>query len=344
MNFIVNQPAAPKMKNVESERRDDVSRIFAFFALFACLAFYSLSANGAAEYQTDKQALATLRRDFKNPPPLEVGENLVYEVRYSRFPLYVTVGIVTFDYLGPAANKPASESQNNGDQGAPLIKGLNVEYNPAPDDRFLRLRATAVSKGILISLLGIDVQDRFETLVDANDFSARLNVKEIKEGKKNSIESSVFDRASQQVKYLITDLNNPQAPPRAKFLPHQDGMMSLLSAFYFVRLQKYKEGETIRFPVSADEQNYQFDIVVGKREKLKTDCGKVKTVRLEPKLFGPGQLISRQGEMTMWVTDDKRHTPLRLIAKTSAGTITARLTNFKKNCKIEDAETEESQK
>ncbi len=320
-----------------------MKRIF-ITSLLALVSLAIISANGAVEFQSDNQPAAALRRDFKNSLSLDIGEKLEYEVKFSRFPLYVTVGLVTFEYLGPVAHKPMNDAQANGNQAEPLVKGLNVEFSPAPDEQFLRLRATAVSKGMLIALFGVDVKNRYETLVDANDFSARLNFKEIKEGKKNTAESSVFDRASQQVKYLTTDLANPQTPPRAKFLPLQDGMMSLLSAFYFVRLQKFKEGQALRFPVSTDEQNYRFEIVVGKREKLKTDCGKVKTVRLEPKLFGPGQLFSRQGEMTMWVTDDKRHAPLKLVAKTSSGTVVAKLINFKNNCKIEDTETEEAQK
>ena len=94
----------------------------------------------------------------------------------------------------------------------------------------------------------------------------------------------------------------------------------------------------IRFPVNDDGVNYQFDIVVGKHEKLKTDCGKIKTIRIEPKLLGPGQLISRPGEMTMWMTDDNLHIPVKLVARTSSGTVNAKLTNFKNKCKLIDDE------
>ncbi|MGH9833476.1 MAG: DUF3108 domain-containing protein, partial [Blastocatellia bacterium] len=261
-------------------------------------------------------------------------------------PIYATVGIVTFENLGVVANSPAAATQptNGQKESGPLIKGLNVEFAPAPDEQLLHLRATAVSKGMLIAILGIDVRDRFETLVDMRDFSARLSFKETKEGKKHTALSALFDRADQQVKYLGADLNKPDTPPRAKLLPRQDGVLSLLSAFYFVRLQKFKEGQMLSFPVSTDEENYQFEILVGKREKLKTDCGQVKTVRLEPKLFGPGRLFTRQGEMTMWVSDDDKHVPLRLVAKSSAGTVTAKLLNFKKNCNIIEQEDEKPEK
>jgi hypothetical protein len=222
---------------------------------------------------------------------------------------------------------------------------MNTAFTPAPDEQILRLRATAVSKGMLVALFGVDVRNRFETLVDMRDFSARVNFKEEKEGKKHIVQSTIFDRAEQQVRYLTTDLTKPDAPPRAKPLPREEGMLGLLSAIYFLRLQKLKEGEMLSFPVSADEANYQFEVLVGKRESLKTECGKVKTVRLEPKLFGPGRYFNKlQGEMTMWVSDDNKRTPLRLVAKTSRGTFSAKLLNFKNKCNIIEQEDEGKRK
>jgi Protein of unknown function (DUF3108) len=292
--------------------------------------------------------IATLRRDFKDSFPIPVGEKLEYEVRLSRFPLpNVSLGVLTLENLG-AVTSPQNSGAAAGDQQkapAPLIEGMNTEFTPAPDEQLLRLRATAVSKGMLIALFGVDVRNRFEALVDMRDFSARVNFKEEKEGKKHIVQSTIFDRAEKQVKYLTTDLTKPGAPPRAKPLPREEGMLGLLSAIYFVRLQKLKEGQMLSFPVSADEENYQFEVLVGKRESLKTECGKVKTVRLEPKLFGPGRFFNKlQGEMTMWVSDDNKRTPLRLLAKTSRGTVSAKLLNFKNKCNIIEPDDEGKQK
>src|SRR5262245_2582920 len=290
---------------------------------------------------------AQLRRDFKDSFPIPAGEKLEYEVRLSRFPIYASLGVLTFENLGPVTSRPDSGGAATDQQKttAPLIEGLNSEFTPAPDEQLWRLRAIAVSKGMFTAIIGFDASYRFETLVDLRDFSARANIKEMKEGKKHVIQSTLFDRAEQQVKYLTTDLTKPDTPPRAKPLPREDGMLSLLSAIYFVRLQKLKEGQMLSFPVSADEANYQFEVLVGKHESLKTECGKVKTVRLEPKLFGPGRFFNNlQGEMTMWVSDDNKGTPLRLVAKTSKGTVTAKILNFKKKCNIIEPEDEGKKK
>ncbi|HEY7180919.1 MAG TPA: DUF3108 domain-containing protein [Blastocatellia bacterium] len=285
--------------------------------------------------------VATLRRDFKDSFPIPVGEKLEYEVKLSRFPIHASLGVLTFENLGAVTIRQNSDAavgerqQAPATLPAPLIEGMNIEFSPSPDERLWRLRATAVSKGMFVTLLGFDANYRYETLVDMRDFSARANVIEVKEGKKHVVQSTLFDRDEQQVKYLTTDVNNPALQRRAKPLPREEGMLSLLSAIYFVRLQKLKEGQMIAFPVSSDEANYHFEVLVGKRESLKTDCGKVKTVKLEPKLFGPGRLFSKvRGEMTMWVSDDNKRTPLRVVARTSKGTITAKLLNFKNKCNI----------
>lgn len=291
--------------------------------------------------------VATLQRDFKDSFPIPAGEKLEYEVKLSRFPIpSVSLGVLTFENLGAVANRQDSGAAAGDQQKAlaSLIEGMNAEFTPTPDEQLWRLRATAVSKGMLIALFGIDVNNRFETLVDMRDFSARLSFKEEKEGKRHVVQSAVFDRDEQQVKYLTTDLKKPDAMPRATRQPREDGMLSLLSAIYFVRLQKLKEGQMLSFPVSDGEANYKFEILVGKRESLKTECGKVKTVRLEPKLFGPGRYFKPKGEMTMWVSDDNKRTPLRLVAKTPSGTYSAKLLNFKKNCNIIEPEEEGKQK
>ena len=281
--------------------------------------------------------VAPLRRDFKDSFPIPAGEKLEYEVRLSRFPIYASLGVLTFENLGAVTSRQDSGAAAGDQQKAPapLIEGLNTEFTPAPDEQLWRLRATAVSKGMFTAIIGFDASYRFETLVDMRDFSARVSFKEEKEGKKHIVQSTLFDRAEQQVKYLTTDLAKPDAPPRAKPLPREEGMLGLLSAIYFVRLQNLKEGQLLTFPVSADEANYKFEVLVGKRESLKTECGKVKTVKLEPKLFGPGRYFHKlQGEMTMWVSDDNKRTPLRLLAKTSKGTVSAKLLNFKNKCSI----------
>jgi hypothetical protein len=301
---------------------------FALFALFA-----SSFAQQPAQPQLNLP-LAQLQREFKSLP-FKPGEKLVYEVKFTKLKIAAKVGEVTFEYV--------NEWQRAVTNGEPVFAGLNVDFKPDAAERFFRLRGSADSKGILTAIIGLDVHNRYETLVDKRDFATRLHFRTIKEGKKQQAQAAQFERAQQGVTFTSNDLSKPEAVAQTKSLPRAEGMLDLLSAFYFVRLQKLKEGELLRFPVSDDGENYVFEIVVGRKEQLKTDCGKINTIKIMPKLFGPGQLIARPGTMTMWLTDNKAHVPVKLIAKTGGGTVSARLLNFKNNCQIAEPGKEELQ-
>jgi hypothetical protein len=317
--------------------------------------------------QKRRYPLAPLRQDFSQGLPLPVAEKLTYEIRFSRFPIYATVGTVTFENLGlvsiprpveepmpvlgdelPPATDPTSEETLPMPPAPaatlpPLIEGLQEEYRPRPGEELIRLRSTATSKGILLGILGIGVQDRFETLVHRRDFTARLHLTEIREGKRHRIQSAIFDPEFQTIRYQSHDLANPNAPVKIKLLPRQEGMLSLLSALYFVRLQRLREGQMLVFPVSDDEENYQFEVLVAKSEKIKTNCGEVKAIRLEPQLFGPGRFFNRKGEMVMWLSRDRAQVPLRMVARTTSGTVSANLLNYRPNCQIQEPEEREQE-
>jgi hypothetical protein len=330
-----------------------MKRIFFTFLLaltaVVVIATYGSTAKQTSQGQTASQPgltpgypLAVLRRDFKNSLPIAPGEKLEYDIQIKILVDYVTVGIFTLEYLGPVANKAPGADQTATKPADPLIQGLNTEFVSSPDDRLLHLRATAVSKGLLPKLSGYSVRNRYETLVDNNDFSARLSLFEERVGKKERLQTAVFDRSTQQVKYLTTDLTKPNAPPQEKILPLQDGMMSLLAGLYYLRLQNYKEGQMMRFPISDDQKNYDFDILVGKREKVKTECGHINTIRLEPKIFGSDKFFRKKGEMFIWVTETDQRIPVHLEAKGEAGKLAAKLT--KKTCQLLDLDTDKKAK
>jgi Protein of unknown function (DUF3108) len=329
-----------------------MKRIFFTFLLaltaVVIISTYGSTAKQTSQGQTASQAgpapgypLAVLRRNFKDSFPIAPGEKLEYDIQI-KFLGYISVGTFTLEYLGPVANKPPGADQTATKPAEPLIQGLNTEFVPSPADRLLHLRATAVSKGFLPKLVGYSVKNRYETLVDNNDFSARLSLFEERVDKRQRVQTAVFDRSTQQVRYLTTDLTKPDVSPQAKLLPLPDGMMSLLAGLYFLRLQNYKEGQMLRIPISDDQKNYEFDILVGPREQVKTECGRINTIRLEPKIFGPDKFFRKKGEMFIWATEADQHVPVHMEAKGEAGKLLLKLT--KKTCRILDLDTDEKAK
>jgi hypothetical protein len=104
----------------------------------------------------------------------------------------------------------------------------------------------------------------------------------------------------------------------------------MLSACYFVRTQKLDEGEAISMPITDEGKVYNIEVVAGKREDVKVDAGRFKTIRLDAKIFD-GRYIQRSGEMLIWVTDDARRTPVRARIKTNGATVSIELKRVKQS-------------
>lgn len=250
----------------------------------------------------------------EKPLPFPEGEKLAYDVKLSRFGVVLSLGTITFEYFPEVTDLK--------------IPGSSLDISPEAGGRFFKLKADVVSKGVLATLTGFNVRDRFEAIVDRSDLSAKLSFREEDEGKKHVAKTTLFDPTAKVVKHLVLDLNRPDAPPVKVEVPLKPRMQSLLTAIYYFRTFEFANDEVICFPVSEDNENYEFEIAVIGREAAQLGDTKVAAIKIEPRLFGPGRYFSREGEMFMWVTDDERRVPLRATAKTSSGTVIATLTNY----------------
>jgi hypothetical protein len=248
------------------------------------------------------------RRDAR-PLPFPVPEKLTYELNFTRLPLSVNAGTIVFESVGITTKSTVDK----------------LEFKTSPDDQLLHLRATITATGLLLRLFRQSVNDRFETFVDAKDFRMRAVLREIQEGRKNNLQTGVFDYEKNEANYRTIDLTAPQNPPRDQVVKLEPDMQDLLSAFYLLRLQELKAGVTYKFPLVYEGERKDFDVVVYDNEIVDTDLGKFKTIKLEPKLFGPNRISNREGVFFMWVTDDAAHMPVKIQTKTSGVTITASL-------------------
>ena len=281
-----------------------------YFSLLLIFVLLSLSC-GKPKPRTPRVITPTvhaLRRETKQLP-FKIGEKLTYELRFTRFPISTTAGNVVFECVGITAQ--------------PTIP--QIEFKPSPNDKILHLRATITSKGFLLKIFNLSVNDRFETLVDAKDFKLRAMLRENEESKRHTLQTGIFDYEKQIANFRFTDLNKSENPPREKSPKLEPEMQDLLSAFYLMRLQEAREGSIYKLPLMYEGERRDFEIEVHGREEIQTDLGKFKTIIVEPKLFGPGRLSSREGEFFMWVTDDAQKTPVKFAVKSSGATITATL-------------------
>jgi hypothetical protein len=230
--------------------------------------------------------------------PFSEGEKLVYQVRYSKFIISAVVGKLTYTF-SRSTEKP-----------------LTNHY---------LLRADAISDGILVAILGIEVRDVFESFIHTDDFRVARTRKNLAEGEAKSFQLAVFDRESEKVTYIVRDLSKQGEPPRVKEKPTKLWVQDIVSAPYYVRTQPLRPGESLQFPISDEGETYDLTVHVHAAEEVETPLGRFKAMKLEPLIFGEGRLIRKDGEMFVWVTDDERRVPVAARIKSGFGTLAVQL-------------------
>jgi hypothetical protein len=109
------------------------------------------------------------------------------------------------------------------------------------------------------------------------------------------------------------------------------GHLSVIDAFLAVRNLKLIPGQKLNIPIFDSRKQYEIEVtVLQKKEKLKAPWGeKVDCIIIKPKLKTAG-IFTNKGEMTIWMTDDERHIPIKMRAKIKFGRIFAHLTGYSK--------------
>lgn len=107
------------------------------------------------------------------------------------------------------------------------------------------------------------------------------------------------------------------------------GHLSVIDAFLAVRGLDLKAGQTINVPVFDSRKRYEIVVsVMPKKERLKAPWGEeVECIVVKPKLKTEG-IFASKGEMTLWMTDDARHIPIKMTAKIKFGRIIAHLSGY----------------
>jgi hypothetical protein len=268
--------------------------VIAFLAVTALAANMALAQMAADKAGVDKAAAAAAPK-LVRPLPFKVGETLTYEISFSKFIFSGTIGELK----------------------------LLVEKGGGSKPELLETRAVMESKGFFPKLFGMKVNNHFSALVSSEDFGLHTATRLIEEGNVRREQKTVVDREKGRVIYTDRDLVNGKADPKIKESNSPNWVHDTISALYYLRTQKLKEGDRLTLPVTDAGQVHDIPVVVGKSEEIKVDAGKFKTVQLDTKIFG--LLVRRDGEMVIWVTDDERHIPVRARIKTSAGTVTVSL-------------------
>lgn len=219
----------------------------------------------------------------------QAGEQIGYSVFYSLIGLYVNAGSAT---ITTAQAKLA-------DKDAYHIVGegkTNSSYNWI-----------------------ITVKDRFESYVDAQTMEPLKFVRHIEEGNYRKHEEIHFDPRE----------NTATSSKGLVKVP--DKVQDLVSSLYYARnidYNRYKVGEKIGFKLFLDDEIYDMYVRYAGRETVKTRYGTFRAIKLKPLLI-KGKVFEGGEKMTIWITDDGNHIPVRVETSLTVGSIKMDLMHYK---------------
>lgn len=156
------------------------------------------------------------------------------------------------------------------------------------------------------------VRDTVTSLIDARGIYPLRFDKRLHEGSYHAHISAIYDQTSHKLQTQDTILSIDP-------FTHD-----VLSAFYFIRTQKIKVGDSFELAAVSGKKKYNLKVLCHGREEIVVPAGTFHTLIVEPVLKGDG-IFKANGKLTIWVTDDEKHIPVKMQSKIPVGSIKAEL-------------------
>ena len=217
------------------------------------------------------------------------GENITYNVFYSIIGMYINAGSATFSVNQEALNNK------------PVYHVVGIgSSNPSYDWIF-------------------KVRDRYETFIDTNTMQPLKFIRDIDEGGFKKYENVTFNKTT----------NNAVTTNGVFKVP--SCVQDVMSSIYYARnidFNRYKAEDKIPFTMFLDNENFNLYIKYLGKEVVKTKYGKFKTIKFKP-LLVKGTMFEGGEKMTVWVSDDANHIPLRIESPIVVGSVKVDMMQYK---------------
>ena len=170
------------------------------------------------------------------------------------------------------------------------------------------------------------VKDRYESYFDKSTIVPYKFVRNINEGGHTKDLEIDFDQVGNKA-----HINNKKHKSK-KVIDTKPNIQDMVSTFYYLRnnldTKNLKIGNEIKLDMFFDEENYGFKLKYLGEETIKTEFGKIETLKFRPYVMA-GRVFKEEESLTLWVTKDKNKVPLRIKADLAVGSLRADLEAFK---------------
>ena len=155
------------------------------------------------------------------------------------------------------------------------------------------------------------VRDKYETYFDTATLQPYKFLRDVNEGGYKIYENVTFN---QKANTAVTAKGVYKVP---------NCIQDVLSSIYYARnmnFEAYKVDDKIPFNMFLDNEVYNLYIKYLGKEKIKTKYGKFNAIKFKPLLI-KGTIFEGGENMTVWVSDDANHIPLRIESPIVVGTV-----------------------
>jgi Protein of unknown function (DUF3108) len=215
--------------------------------------------------------------------PFRAGETLTYDISWSS---YLTAGVATLSVRDKRA-----------------AGGSSAYY----------IVAEGQPTGLVSKLYG--VYYKLDTLLDARLLLPLRGSVYSQEGSRRRTRITVFDHATRRAEYEVkttTDVKTSVGLARYS----QDA----LSAVYALRAIPLKENIRLTMPVCDGGKMYRVQFSVGRTEPVRVGAASIPAFRITPTIAdAAGAIVGRP--LTLWISADARHVPVKLKADLAIGSI-----------------------
>ncbi|MBN9296820.1 MAG: DUF3108 domain-containing protein [Filimonas sp.] len=221
----------------------------------------------------------------------QAGESITFNVFYNVIGLYVNAGTAKFT---------TSLEQLN---GKPVYHIIGEGNSNSKYDWIFKVR------------------DKYETFIDTATLQPYKFIRNVDEGGYKKYENVTFNH---QTNTAITGDGVYKVP---------NCIQDVLSAVYYMRsidFDKYKPEDKIPFDMFLDNEIYHLHIRYMGKEEVKTKYGKFRAIKFKP-LLVKGTIFQGGEKMTVWVTDDQNHFPVRIESPITVGSIKVDLMQYRNN-------------
>jgi hypothetical protein len=199
---------------------------------------------------------------------------------------------------------------------------VELKANNKKNDSLIHSVAKGWSTGMLKFFF--PVEDLYESYFTEIDLKPKYFIRKINEGGYTQDKELHFDFDSHQAK----EINHKKNTEKSFFI--QNNVQDMISSFYYMRSIDFttlKETDSIDINMFFDGKMNPIKLIILGRETIKTDFGKIKTIKLRP-LVLKGRVFKDEENVTLWISDDYNKIPLKIKASLLVGAAKAELIEY----------------